>query len=66
MIIGFIGDSITHGVGASLPENSFVNRVKETLQCNVINCGISGSRLARQREISFPHQMDMDFSQKQG
>ena len=62
MVIGFIGDSITFGVGASQPEYTYVNRVKKTLGCDVVNYGISGTRIARQIEITENHQCDMDFN----
>ena len=62
MVIGFIGDSITFGVGASKPEYCYVNRVKQALGCEVVNYGISGTRIARQTRISENHQWDMDFN----
>ena len=66
MVIGFIGDSITFGVGASKPEYCYVNRVKQALGCEVVNYGISGTRIARQTRISENHQWDMDFNLRLG
>ena len=45
----FLGDSITHGVGASCTENIYHQYLKRSLALGeVINYGISGSRIAHQ------------------
>jgi lysophospholipase L1-like esterase len=60
--IGFLGDSITQGVGASAPEFNYVSQVKKTLDCEVVNYGISGTRIARQKVPTPSHAMDIDFN----
>ena len=62
MKIGFIGDSITEGIGASSVEKNYVSLVKKILNCETVNYGISGTRIARQNKISYPHSFDMDFN----
>lgn len=51
MKILFLGDSITEGVGASCSRNNYVNLVKSNLNCDVINYGVSGTRIGRQTFI---------------
>ena len=46
MKINFLGDSITEGVGASAPENNYVSLVGKKTGHEVINYGISGTRIA--------------------
>jgi lysophospholipase L1-like esterase len=57
----FLGDSITQGVGASTPEKRYTDLVAKRLGCEVINYGISGTRIARQRETSSNTVWDIDF-----
>lgn len=58
----FLGDSITEGVGASVPENSYVNLVARVLSCEVVNYGISGTRIAKQTNATcYATQWDLDF-----
>ncbi len=58
----FLGDSITEGVGASVPENSYVNLVAKTLPCEVLNYGISGTRIAKQTNATcYATKWDLDF-----
>lgn len=64
MLINFLGDSITEGVGASSYEKCFVKVVEKTLGCKVNNYGISGTRIAKQKSISKPHSFDMFFSSR--
>ena len=46
----FLGDSITEGVGVSAPEAAFVERFRSKYRpASAINYGVSGSRIARQR-----------------
>lgn len=61
MIISFLGDSITQGVGASCCENNYVSLVAKMLNCTVHNCGISGTRIARRSEYNY-HLSDIDFN----
>ena len=64
MKILFLGDSITQGVGASELKNCYVSLVKEKLGCEVINYGISGTRIARQFIVSNAAPHDWDFQQR--
>ena len=61
MKIAFLGDSITEGAGASAPEKRYVSRVGEKLGVNVLNYGISGTRIAKQKKLSVVHAWDMYF-----
>lgn len=61
MIISFLGDSITQGVGASDLSKCYVSLVGKMLGCTVHNCGISGTRIARRREYNY-HISDLDFN----
>ena len=51
MKILFLGDSITEGAGASSPENMYVSLVGKALNAEVVNFGVSGTRIARQKEL---------------
>ena len=64
MKVLFLGDSITAGVGASLPHNKYVEIVKARLNCVARNYGISGSRIARQRLGDNVAANDWDFQQR--
>ena len=57
----FLGDSITQGVGASTPDKRYTDVVAATLGCQVINYGISGTRIGRQKETSLNTIFDIDF-----
>ena len=58
----FLGDSITEGVGASAPENVYVNLVAKTMQFEVVNYGISGTRIARQTNPTvYATRWNLDF-----
>ena len=48
----FLGDSITQGVGASVYENCYVSLVGQKLNCEVVNYGVSGTRIGRQEYIT--------------
>lgn len=48
MTILFLGDSITEGIGASTYEKSYVPLIGNILKADIINYGISGTRIARQ------------------
>ena len=60
MIISFLGDSITMGVGASQPEKCYVSLVGKTLDYTVLNYGMSGTRIARRKQM-YNHTADIDF-----
>lgn len=47
----FLGDSITQGVGASSPDKCYVSLVGQRLGCEVLNYGVSGTRIGRQTYI---------------
>ena len=57
----FLGDSITYGVGASTQDKRYTDLVMARLGCEVINYGISGTRIARQKETSTSTTFDIDF-----
>ena len=60
--ISFLGDSITQGVGTTAPENSFHQIIKREYGLSeAYNCGISGTRIAKQKE-PYAHPFDMYFS----
>ena len=48
----FLGDSITQGVGASVYENCYVSLVGQKLNCEVLNYGVSGTRIGRQEYVT--------------
>lgn len=48
MVINFLGDSITAGVGASHYSKCYVELVKSKLNVTVNNYGINGTRIAKQ------------------
>ncbi len=50
--VNFIGDSITAGVGASAPENKYVEVFARLTGSTVRNYGISGTRIARQHGVN--------------
>lgn len=60
MIIDFLGDSITEGVGASSLNKCYVSKVAEFLNAAVYNCGISGTRIARRKNF-YKHIFEVDF-----
>ena len=62
MLISFLGDSITQGVGASESSKSYVELVGTMLKEQVNNCGISGTRIARRKEAYIVHSFDLDFN----
>lgn len=57
----FLGDSITEGVGASSPEKGYVSVFKELSGAHVVNYGIGGTRIAKQRKKSECAVWDQDF-----
>ncbi len=61
MKILFLGDSITEGVGASAPETNYVSLVGKNTGHDVINYGVSGTRIARQKRVSASTRWDFDF-----
>jgi len=61
MIINFLGDSITEGVGASDPTRCFVSVFASLTGYTVRNYGLSGSRFARQRTPTCFPSFDYDF-----
>lgn len=61
MKIAFLGDSITEGCGATTVDNFYVNQVGLILDAEVLNYGVGGTRLAKQKEKSEVAQWDYDF-----
>lgn len=60
-VICFLGDSITEGVGASVPDKKYVEVFREITGYEVRNYGVSGTRFARQKKLSSPASFDYDF-----
>lgn len=61
----FLGDSITEGAAASRPENVFHQHVKRTLGlAEAVNCGVGGTRIARQTAASVLPAYDADFNRR--
>ena len=51
--IVFLGDSITQGVGASAPDLCYVSLFQKAHpEATVINCGVSGTRFAKQSDVA--------------
>ena len=60
--IAFLGDSITEGVGASTYEKCYVERLKKIAHLDeAFNYGISGTRIAPQKNPSVNSEWDKDF-----
>lgn len=59
--IVFLGDSITEGVGVDLPKNRFCDRIARETGAVCINCGIGGTRIAKQTKPSEEARWDQDF-----
>ncbi len=59
MVINFLGDSITEGVGASQIQNRYSTLVCKRLGAREINLGHGGTRIARQRNITL--ELDEDY-----
>lgn len=59
--IAFLGDSITEGVGASSLKQSYVQVFEKITGANVLNYGISGTRIAPQIKPSEDPRHDLDF-----
>ena len=58
-----LGDSITEGALATSIEKSFVGRLKNEYKLDVINYGVGGTRIARQRHHVYGCTMyDYDFN----
>ena len=57
----FLGDSITQGVGASQEESNYVSLVGKMLDCEVVNYGVSGTRIGRQTYVYGCQLWNYDF-----
>lgn len=57
----FLGDSITEGVGVSAPEKNYVSIFRELSGANVVNYGVSGTRIAKTRHPSADAGWDQYF-----
>ncbi len=62
--INFLGDSITEGVGASIPEKCFVSQIAVKTQAICNNYGISGTRIARQKNLFEWEETDRYFNSR--
>lgn len=61
-IINFLGDSITEGVGTTSPDKVFHQLIKEEYNLKMAyNCGIGGTRIARQTVPSEKPRHDLTF-----
>ena len=61
----FLGDSITEGAAASRAENVFHQHIKRDLDLfEAVNCGIGGTRIARQKTASALPAYDIDFNRR--
>ena len=62
--VNFLGDSITEGSGASLPDKCYVSLFKKAYpNADIGNYGISGTRIARQ-VVPYSPRMDLDFNMR--
>ena len=59
-VVKFMGDSITEGVGASVPENRFTDVFAREFGAKANNYGVSGSRIARQIVVT-DEEYDRDY-----
>ena len=59
-VVNFLGDSITEGVGASVPENRFTDVFAREFGAKANNYGVSGSRIARQIVVT-DEEYDRDY-----
>lgn len=57
----FLGDSITEGVGASATHKRYTDLVAQKTGAIVYNHGVSGTRIAKQKNTSFDLDCDKDF-----
>lgn len=62
--IEFLGDSITEGAGAELPENMYTTVLCKMLGAKELNYGVGGTRIAAQTKPSQEPSMDQYFLQR--
>jgi lysophospholipase L1-like esterase len=62
--VAFLGDSITFGVGASSAETSYVGVFAKESRAQVLNFGVSGTRIARQKTPSGNPMFDECFKDR--
>ena len=62
--IGFLGDSITAGAGASAPGKTYAAVLCEKIGAKEINYGVGGTRIARQKRASEDSLYDEYFLQR--
>lgn len=60
--VAFLGDSITEGAAASAPQNVYHQVAARELGFCAVNCGIGGTRIARQLHPSADPRYDLDFN----
>lgn len=62
--VNFLGDSITYGVGTSSPDKIFHALLAKKYGFEARNYGISGTRIARQRDEKFDVAEKTEFSER--
>lgn len=62
--VAFLGDSITVGSGASRVETRYTNVFADITGCEVLNYGIGGTRIAKQKTASACSDWDRDFIER--
>lgn len=60
--VAFLGDSITEGAAASEPQNVYHQVAARKLGFTALNCGVGGTRIARQLHPSADPSYDRDFN----
>ena len=60
----FLGDSITEGAGTSSPETSYVGAFRALSGAEVLNFGVSGTRIAEQKTSSSCPSFDETFERR--
>lgn len=59
-----LGDSITEGTGSSSLETCYVSLLQKKTGFEVLNYGVGGTRIARQKKRTEPVRFDWDFLQR--
>ena len=60
----FLGDSITEGVGVTSVENRYTDVFKAISECEIFVDGISGSRIAPQKDADMSIRQNKHFSSR--
>ena len=62
MKINFLGDSITEGTGADCKKHCYVERVRQMTGEDVLNYGVGGTRIAREKVEHVDNKFMFDFN----